>query len=110
MTFPATALNPWPDLISGRGVRFSYSALEMVAIFSWLNTDLTMPSEKKIYYVYAFLRSKDSERGPKYSPYYIGKGCGQRAFGKKRSIPGPKNKSFIVFLEEGLTEKRGFCS
>ena len=67
-----------------------------------------MPSEKRIYYVYAYLRSKNSERGPKYSPYYIGKGCGQRAFGKKRAIAAPVDKSFIVFLEEGLTETEAF--
>jgi hypothetical protein len=68
-----------------------------------------MPSEKRIYYVYAYLRSKDSERGPKYSPYYIGKGCGQRAFGAKRAIAAPADKSFIVFLEEGLTEAEAFA-
>jgi hypothetical protein len=68
-----------------------------------------MSSEKRIYYVYAYLRSKDSERGPKYSPYYIGKGCGQRAFGAKRAIAAPVDKSFIVFLEEGLTETEAFA-
>lgn len=68
-----------------------------------------MPPEKRIYYVYAYLRSKDSERGPKYSPYYIGKGCGQRAFSAKRAIAAPADKSFIVFLEEGLTETEAFA-
>ena len=68
-----------------------------------------MPSEKRIYYVYAYLRSKDGERGPKYSPYYVGKGCGQRAFNTKRAIPAPADRSFIVFLEEGLTETEAFA-
>lgn len=68
-----------------------------------------MPAEKRIYYVYAYLRSKDSEHGPKYSPYYIGKGCGQRAFNTKRAIAAPADKSFIVFLEEGLTEQEAFA-
>jgi hypothetical protein len=68
-----------------------------------------MPSEKRIYYVYAYLRSKDSERGPRHSPYYIGKGCRQRAFNTKRAIAAPADKSLIVFLEEGLTEKEAFA-
>jgi hypothetical protein len=80
-----------------------------MARLSWLNIYLTMSSEKRIYYVYAYLRSKNSERGPKYSPYYIGKGCGQRAFNKKRAIAAPADKSFIVFLEEGLTETEAFA-
>jgi hypothetical protein len=67
-----------------------------------------MPSGKRIYYVYAYLRSKDSERGPKYSPYYIGKGCGQRAFSAQRAIAAPADKSFVVFIEEGLTEAEAF--
>lgn len=68
-----------------------------------------MPTEKRIYYVYAYLRSRDSERGPRHSPYYIGKGCGQRAFDAKRAIAAPADKSFIVFLEEGLTETEAFA-
>jgi len=80
-----------------------------MARISWLNIHLTMSSEKRIYYVYAYLRSKNSERGPKYSPYYIGKGCGQRAFDPKRAIAAPADKSFIVFLEEGLTETEAFA-
>jgi len=80
-----------------------------MAKLSWLNIYLTMSTEKKIYYVYAYLRSRDSERGPKYSPYYIGKGCGQRAFDAKRAVAAPVDKSFIVFLEEGLTEAEAFA-
>jgi hypothetical protein len=80
-----------------------------MAKLQWLDIHLTMLSEKSIYYVYAYLRGKDSERGPKYSPYYIGKGCGQRAFGKKRAIAAPVDKSFIVFLDEGLTETEAFA-
>jgi hypothetical protein len=80
-----------------------------MAKLQWLDIHLTMLSEKSIYYVYAYLRGKDSERGPKYSPYYIGKGCGQRAFDKKRAIAAPADKSFIVFLDEGLTETEAFA-
>jgi hypothetical protein len=61
------------------------------------------------FYVYAYLRSKDSERGAKYSPYYIGKGCGKRAFDKHgRTVPAPIDNSYIVFMEEGLTEIEAF--
>ena len=65
-----------------------------------------MPVERRDYYVYAFLRSKDSVTGPKYSPYYIGKGNAHRAFsGNRAGAPLPKDKSFIVFIQEGLTEQ-----
>lgn len=60
------------------------------------------------YYVYAFLRAKDSPRGAKFTPYYIGKGSGNRAFRKNRKIPLPADKTLIVFVEEGLSEDKAF--
>ena len=51
-----------------------------------------------IYYVYAYLREDRS-------PYYIGKGKGNRAFrGVDHRVKPPKNKSLIVFLEKQLSE------
>lgn len=61
------------------------------------------------FYVYAFLRPKDSANGPKYSPYYIGKGQGGRAFCKHRNgTKPPLDHSLIVMVEEDLTEQEAF--
>ena len=69
-----------------------------------------MTENLKVFYVYAFLRANDSVNGPRYSPYYIGKGSGSRAFRRQgRTIPSPKDKSFIVFIQEGLTEFEAFA-
>ena len=50
------------------------------------------------FYVYAYIRSKDSAVAKKGTPYYIGKGAGYRAFadhGRHIAIP---NKSYIIFF------------
>lgn len=62
-------------------------------------------SSKTIYYVYAYLRSKDSKTAKAGTPYYIGKGKGNRAYNKSKSeIRRPSNKTFIVLVEQNLTE------
>jgi len=57
-----------------------------------------------IYYVYAYLRTKDSNTAKAGTPYYIGKGCDYRAYSKRHSVPVPNDKSKIVFLEVNLSE------
>ena len=68
-----------------------------------------MTDDLRRFYVYAFLRNKNSSAGPKYSPYYIGKGQGARAYSRNRNgAPKPTDLSFIVFVQEGLTEEEAF--
>lgn len=55
-----------------------------------------------IYYVYFYLRSD-------YTPYYIGKGKGKRAWTKaKNEIKLPKDKFKIILVEQSLTELQAF--
>lgn len=62
-------------------------------------------ADQRIFYVYVFLRSKDSPHGKKGTPYYIGKGNGNRAFSfQRRGAPRPQDPSCIAFVQEGLTE------
>ena len=62
-----------------------------------------------MFYVYAYIRSKRSRYGLPGTPYYIGKGKGNRAYSTQRSIPRPKSNHFIVFLETGLSEVGAFA-
>ncbi len=63
-----------------------------------------MTSSSCIYYVYAYLRSEDSDTGSVGTPYYIGKGKGPRAWNKHKNVPLPKSNKNIVILESSLTE------
>jgi hypothetical protein len=62
-----------------------------------------------IYYVYAYLRSKDSKTAKAGTPYYIGKGSGNRAWDKSHSVNLPRQSSYIVIMESGLTELGAFA-
>jgi hypothetical protein len=69
-----------------------------------------MTQDSQRFYVYAYLRNKDSANGPKYSPYYIGKGKNNRAYSSsRRGAPVAKDKNFVVFIQEGLTEEEAFA-
>lgn len=60
------------------------------------------------FYVYAYLRMHESQYGKKNTPYYIGKGCRDRATSKSRTIPKPPDTSYIAYVQEGLTEEEAF--
>jgi len=51
-----------------------------------------------IYYIYSYVRQDGT-------PYYIGKGKGNRAYKRRNSCPVPTDKSRIVFLAENLEEE-----
>jgi len=57
-----------------------------------------------IYYVYAYLREKDSKTAKADTPYYIGKGTGYRAWDKRHTVKLPIHASRIVIMESSLTE------
>ena len=57
-----------------------------------------------IFYVYAYLRNTDSATAKAGTPYYVGKGKDDRAYGWHGRVSVPKDKSCIVFLEKNLTE------
>lgn len=67
----------------------------------------------KGFYVYAYIRSNDSETAKAGTPYYIGKGKGIRAWRQHRrhnkGVHTPNNYLFIVILEANLTEIGAFA-
>ena len=58
------------------------------------------------FYVYAYIRSKDSKTAKAGTPYYIGKGKEKRAWkkGKEERINLPLNHKHIIIVESNLTE------
>jgi NUMOD3 motif len=63
----------------------------------------------KTFYVYCYLRNKDSITAKAGTPYYVGKGSGNRAFSSnRRTINVPKDLNNIKFLATNLYEWDAF--
>lgn len=54
-------------------------------------------------YVYAYIRNKTSKTGKIGTPYYIGKGTGNRCY-NGHTVHVPRDRKYIVFLESNLTD------
>ena len=63
---------------------------------------------QNIFYVYLYLRSSDSANGKKGTPYYVGKGKGNRWIIPHGRLPVPKNKDYIIKIAENLSESDAF--
>lgn len=61
------------------------------------------------FYVYFYLRDKDSDTGKKGTVYYCGKGQLDRAWQPHRKIPVPKDLSNIVIIAYDLSEVGAFA-
>lgn len=62
------------------------------------------------FYVYAYVRSKDSKTAKAGTPYYIGKGSGFRAWDfKHHTNRTPSSYRHVVILESNLTELGAFA-
>lgn len=71
-----------------------------------MNIYINTPS---YFYVYAYIRSKDSHTAKKGTPYYIGKGKDRRFCSKDHNVSVPKDHNYILILEQNLTDV-GACA
>src|SRR5690606_9726415 len=62
-----------------------------------------------MFYIYAYIRSKDSVTAKAGTPYYIGKGSGGRAWSKHYEVKKPPDKWCIIILESNLSELGAFA-
>lgn len=61
------------------------------------------------YYVYAYIRSKDSKSAKAGTPYYIGKGSSTRAWDNSHTVKLPRKATNIIIMEANLTEIGAFA-
>lgn len=61
-------------------------------------------ASQEVFYVYAYLRDKSSKTAQKGTPYYIGKGKGQRAYVPHKNVTRPTDKRLICIVARNLTE------
>lgn len=61
------------------------------------------------YYVYAYIRVKNSVNAKVGTPYYIGKGKNNRAWEPHVNLKIPQDKNRIIILESGLSEIGAFA-
>lgn len=80
----------------------------MTSIRSYLIAQAKDKTNPLRFYVYAYIRSKDSDSGKAGSPYYIGKGQDNRAWAKHKYINPPKDKNLIIIVEKNLSEIGAF--
>lgn len=58
-----------------------------------------------IFYVYMYLRARDSANGKAGTPYYVGKGKGDRAVSRNHLAPPPVDPRCIVYPAKDMAEK-----
>lgn len=61
-----------------------------------------------IFYVYLYLRNKNSKNGKLGTPYYVGKGSYNRAIIKHKYIHKPKLNENIIIYKDNLSEGDAF--
>jgi len=89
-----------------------YSAVRGISVPNcsiayWSNSMYNYQKRPPGYYVYAYIRSRDTTTAKAGTPYYIGKGKGDRAIAKHNG-PKPNDKSYIIIIADDLTELWAF--
>jgi hypothetical protein len=52
-----------------------------------------------------YMRERNTKHGASGTPYYVGKGHGDRAYSRKHRVSIPPNPENIVFVAQGMSEK-----
>ena len=62
--------------------------------------------QSSVYYVYYYLRPRDSHVAKAGTPYYVGKGKGSRCTDKHKNVKVPDDPDRIIKVAENLTNKQ----